>query len=61
MEDFMYNKVMQLIEEKLQLELKIIRLEADLRNLQSDQDLKVISLEKQLTELEYDNFKLKNK
>lgn len=57
----MYNKVMQLIEEKLQLELKIIRLEADLRNLQSDQDLKVISLEKQLTELEYDNFKLKNK
>lgn len=61
MNDFMYNKVMQLIEEKLQLELKIIRLEADLRNLQSDQDLKVISLEKQLTELEYDNFKLKNK
>jgi hypothetical protein len=30
MEDFMYNKVMQLIEEKLQLELEIIRLKKEL-------------------------------
>jgi hypothetical protein len=30
MNDFMYNKVMQLIEEKLQLELEIIRLKRDL-------------------------------
>ena len=30
MEDFMYNKVMQLIEEKLQLELEIIRLKREL-------------------------------
>jgi hypothetical protein len=30
MNDFMYNKVMQLIEEKLQLELEIIRLKREL-------------------------------
>ena len=30
MNDFMYNKVMQLIEEKLQLELEIIRLKRQL-------------------------------
>jgi hypothetical protein len=30
MNDFMYNKVMQLIEEKLQLELEIIKLKREL-------------------------------
>lgn len=33
MNDFMYNKVMQLIEEKLQLELEIIRLKRQLEAL----------------------------
>ncbi len=37
MNDFMYNKVMQLIEEKLQLELEIIRLKRELEIIKIEQ------------------------
>lgn len=61
MNDFMYNKALQLIEDKLQLELQIIRLKGEINSLKEKHDLKVNSLELKIAELDYDNFKLKNK
>ena len=61
MNDFMYNKALQLIEDKLQLELQIIKLKGEINSLKEKYDLKVNSLELKIAELDYDNFKLKNK
>jgi hypothetical protein len=60
MNDFMYNKALQLIEDKLQLELQIIKLKGEINSLKEKYDLKVNSLELKIAELDYDNFKLKN-
>lgn len=49
MNDFMYNKVMQLIEDKLQLELKIIRLESQINTQKLDYETKINNLELELT------------
>lgn len=45
MNDFMYSKVMQLIEEKLQLELKIIKLESQINTQKLDYETKINNLE----------------
>ena len=45
----MYNKVMQLIEDKLQLELKIIRLESQINTQKLDYETKINNLELELT------------
>lgn len=48
MNDFMYNKVMQLIEDKLQLELEIIRLKSEIVNQKLDYETKINNLEQLL-------------
>jgi hypothetical protein len=59
MNDFMYNKVMRLIEDKLQLELEIIRLKREISDLKSEHKLEISSLNSEVAELKYDNFKNK--
>jgi hypothetical protein len=61
MNDFMYNKVMQLIEEKLQLELEIIRLKRQASDLESNYELKISTLNLEIAKLSYDNIKTKRK
>lgn len=61
MNDFMYNKVMQLIEDKLQLELEIIRLKRQASDLESNYELKISTLNLEIAKLSYDNFKTKRK
>lgn len=54
MNDFMYNKVMQLIEDKLQLELEIIRLKSEIVNQKLDYETKINNLELDAVKYKYE-------
>lgn len=54
MNDFMYNKIMQLIEDKLQLELEIIRLKSEIVNQKLDYETKINNLELDAVKYKYE-------